>query len=646
MTAHNDDCSRLSVAMVRALLESDDPRQKLEAYALLSAECCASKAQQNRVGALLRERPPLVSQRRLLDVAFADLEATDRTVRIAATRLICQAAYENLPNQDSIAQLANGFSVGWVHVFAVPQCFQAQYAADCAAAGRTPSSRGLREFLRATVTNSYAPVYSHVSSYYSGGCRAFLPLTWQFPPAPSASTPPSQHSTSDGAVVPDPTCHLVGFYLVPRQAQLPEQDDFYSDTLLGAMDAGDVGLIQRVHRAFAVAAESPQSDGVSASGQGRVLKSALLRALQTDADLRWVLGANEEQEAAVSDAQVVESLWQYFDRQEEASHGTATSITATHSEDSTALVWSQVLAYCCMQINAQKLRAAFGAETFSVLVDMFRGLALSSTSPSLPSSVSYDPPVHSGTYVWEAALVGAILNHHALPDALKRHVASFQHGLYQSDLPRSGTKQPDLVDNDRVCLREPWRHLLPFRLDQIQPVSWCLFLTQWRVAADMFRSLENSQRRRTTVCSVPTIRRSMISMDAHTFIDLEDLRQELPNVARSERQQEGASTTLGAESATPRRTSEDSEVEPKGLLHDAASWNPSCLLRWRSQPGRQDAESSHAHYLRLFHRMQRSPSDLDKLSALQLQEKQAATAKLHESVAINKKRCVRSCRRR
>lgn len=603
----------------RGLLESDDVRQKLDAYALLSAKCCASKESQHAVGALLREKPSfaMMAARRLLDIVFEDLQASDKTIRVAAARLICQVAYENLVNQESVAQLANGFSVGWVHVFSIPHAFQAQYAADCMASSRPQTPRGLRDFLKSTVVNNYAAVYDHVSCYYSGGCRAFLPLAWQFP------------ASSAQEDIPDPASHLIGFYLVPRQTQFPEQDDFYSDELLGAMDADDVERIQSVHRSF-MALVAQRNEG----NDGKVLKSVLSRAFTSGKDVQWALGINDD--ASESICHSVESIFQYFVRER------AVSDHASDREDASVVTWNEVLVYCCMRINAEKLRATFSGETLAVLVHLFRQLSLNAVSALSDDSSSALRGVCSGTFVWEAALVGAIQNHPKLPDALKRHVASFRRGLYQKSDPRTSAYKSSHT-------REPWRHLLALRLDQIQPLSWCLFLTQWRVAADTFHALDNPQRRATTVCSVSNIRRSMVSMDPRSFQCLDELRQELPNICRSQRTIfEGAIPKISATISEDNDAGFENDVDRD--LHD--DWKKS-RGRYGSKdiPGgqAQNGESENgslAHYLKLFHRMQHSPSNLDKLSLQYLQEKQAAASKLHEAVANNKKRLADEAKRK
>ncbi|KAF1331346.1 hypothetical protein FI667_g4587, partial [Globisporangium splendens] len=259
----------------RVLLESQEIREKLEAYTLLSSRYCESKDAQNDVGVLLREKQAGDQTHRLLHTVFEDIQATDKTLRLAATRLICQMADENLLNQDSMIQLANGFSVGWIHIFSIPQSFCEKYEADCAASKRPQSARGFKEFLKTVVTQNYMSIYSHVSSYYSDGCRCFLPLLWHFPDTGTAT----REGEED---VADPASHLIGFYLVPRQAQFPEQDDYCSGELLGAMDAQDVERIHKWHGAFQTLAES---------NEGSVSKSVLYAMLTSGShgDFRWVL---------------------------------------------------------------------------------------------------------------------------------------------------------------------------------------------------------------------------------------------------------------------------------------------------------------------------------------------------------------------
>jgi hypothetical protein len=94
---------------------------------LYSLASFVNTSRSNRLSAFLRDG---FSGKRLLDGLLADLHTKDGTLRCAAARLVCQLAYENLVNQEAIAQLTtktNGFSLGWLHVFSVPPAYRTAY---------------------------------------------------------------------------------------------------------------------------------------------------------------------------------------------------------------------------------------------------------------------------------------------------------------------------------------------------------------------------------------------------------------------------------------------------------------------------------------------------------------------------------------
>uniref|UniRef100_K3WM06 Uncharacterized protein n=1 Tax=Globisporangium ultimum (strain ATCC 200006 / CBS 805.95 / DAOM BR144) TaxID=431595 RepID=K3WM06_GLOUD len=589
----------------RALLESQEIREKLEAYTLLSTKCCESKDAQNDVGVLLREKQRGNQTHRLLHIVFEDIEVTDKTLRLAATRLICQVAYENLLNQDSIMQLANGFSVGWIHIFSIPQSFRERYEADCTVSKWPQSARGFKEFLKTVVTQNYASIYNHVSSYYSDGCRCFLPLSWH--------SPDTGADTREGKEdVPDPASHLVGFYLVPRQAQFPEQDDFYNDELLGAMDADDADRIHRLHAAFQTLAES---------NEGSVSKSMLYAMLASGAhgDFRWVLQGDSDNGKESSSKPSVESIFQYFLC--EATQGGPNKRDAAAGPS--GITWNEVLVYCCMKSNVAKLQESFGVDAYATLLGMFQQLSLRATT-SATTAAGGACRVCSSMYVWEPVFVGAIRSNPTLPAMLKRHVACFQRGLYRNV---SNNSHPPF-------LKTPWWYLLRFRLDQIQPLSWCVFLTQWRVAAETYNaSLVAPPRRMTTACSVSSIRKSIVGMEPRSFKSITEFSQQLPGVCRFQRD---IREPIHESVATADDEAQCEDFGDHKLLE---------ALDVESQMAGA-SDGSLAHYLQLFRQMQNSVVDLDKLSLQQLREKQAATSKLHEAVANNKKRLADEAKRK
>lgn len=344
-------------------LESPDSRRRLETYALLAEQCSISKSHQNAVGDLLRQSKASDSSLRLLDGVVRDLQAKDSTLRVSATRLVCHAVYENLRMQEIVMQRPQhaGFSVGWVHVFSVPQRYKEQ---------QDTTKRGHQEFLRAIVREQYASVYDPVSRYYAADCRSFLPRWWQFP-APDDKF----QDAAEGDTVPDPQDHLVGFFLVPRQTQIPEATD---QDLVQALDESDVDHLRRLKELF---------DAVASSQT--VERNALVQTIETHkTELQWLLNALEP-EAVVQ--------------------------LIAGGRISSSIAWHQVLTHCCTQLHGAKLREVFGNPVYESLLSIFQRLAL-----------SCDPP-----FAWEPVLMGAVLSQQALPVKLKRHIRRLAQGRYR-----------------------------------------------------------------------------------------------------------------------------------------------------------------------------------------------------------------------
>ncbi|KAG6602947.1 Geranylgeranyl transferase type-2 subunit beta [Phytophthora cinnamomi] len=225
---------------VRRSLTSDDARLRLHTYSTLSEKCSESKETQKQVGQLFggprSGTVPRFAGSSLLNVLFDDLRSTDRTLRIAAARVLCLMAYENLTNQQLIirSQVGGdeemiGVTVGWVHAFFIPQSLRDRYEAHCEERGLFTTPIGLTEFVSNMIKDNYASAYTRIGRYYAGGCHEFLPLCWF-----QALVNDSSDAT-DMLDVPDPNENLVGFYLVPRQMQFPEQDDYFLQEILSSI---------------------------------------------------------------------------------------------------------------------------------------------------------------------------------------------------------------------------------------------------------------------------------------------------------------------------------------------------------------------------------------------------------------------------
>ncbi|GMF30613.1 unnamed protein product [Phytophthora fragariaefolia] len=320
---------------VRQGLTSDDARLRLHTYSTLSSKCSESKEAQKHVGMLFGSGAvSRFAGSSLLSVLFDDLRSTDRTLRIAAARVLCLMAYENLTNQQLIIRCQAdgdeemvGVTVGWVHAFFVPQTLRDRYEAQCEERGRFSTLVGLTEFVSSMIKDNYATVYSRIGHYYAGGCHDFLPLCWFHALVNDSS------ETTDMLDIPDPNENLIGFYLVPRQMQFPEQDDYFLQEIMSSIQT-EAGLtrLQQVHATFQQVAFRAPAKGANAAA----LKSAM-EGIQQRATTDLV----NIEEVSQQHANLLQWLGASLER---------------------TISWNELLTWCCTDTNANEMLKRFGAD--------------------------------------------------------------------------------------------------------------------------------------------------------------------------------------------------------------------------------------------------------------------------------------------
>ncbi|DAZ98372.1 TPA: hypothetical protein N0F65_000691 [Lagenidium giganteum] len=628
-------------ARARRSLASDNARARLNAYGLLSEKCTKSKELQNQIGALLREpiaaAPAAAAQatdatanasdrkKRLLEILFADLQSEDRTLRLASTRLICQVAYENLLNQDAFMQLSNGFSVGWMHVFAIPGRLRRAYEAQCAETQHAPSRQGLVSFLRQVVIKEYAPVYHAVSMYYASDCRGFLPLCWHYPPAMPAI------SIMEGTDLPDPAEHLVGFFLVPRQTQFPEHDEYFTEEMVQSMDKDDLRALQNVKTCFSAACASVDTNTNAAPEEAKptkpfeeryVDKIVLWATIKQHAQVQWLLEPIEG----------VASLFDFFiPRNEDNQSNPPTQPLAR-------LSWRQVLVYSCLWLNMKKLRPAMEQHGgYALLVKTFRA--------NLWNTRDRLEPLTAWSFVWEPVLIAHIQQQTEFSSDFKRVIGSTQRGLHRI--------RSDLHDSSNAAAnkeQEPvWQCLLRLRLEQIHPLSWAYFVAKWRRVDENQKAMKTQPDHVTTVCSIPHIRKSILDIHPRSFQNLDRLRDELPQICRSQSTLQMSARSLSVATNEPKEE-DGEEEEPEQDSPEGTETERIPPMRRRkttlSVKQQREADAAHAANLAMFHKMQESITAIDELTRQELELKQIAKRRILDLVADNKRRAAAAAARR
>uniref|UniRef100_H3GW68 Uncharacterized protein n=1 Tax=Phytophthora ramorum TaxID=164328 RepID=H3GW68_PHYRM len=316
--------------------------------------CSESKEAQKHVGQLFggprSGGVSCLAGSSLMKVLFDDLRSTDRTLRIAAARVLCLMAYENLTNQQLIIRSQAGgdeeqlgVTVGWVHAFAAPQSLRDRYEAHCEERGLFTTPSGLIEFVSNLIKDNYASVYNRIGRYYADGCREFVPLCWFHPLVNDSS------EATDMLDVPDPDENLVGFYLVPRQMQFPEQDGYFLQEILSSIRTeAELARLQQVQAAFQqVAFRAPNKEANAAA-----LKTALEgihNCMETSLD--------DEEEAFIVNQRHSNVLhW-------------------LNAAPERMITWNELLIWCCTDMNAEEMLKRFGVDACRAVDAAFRRLS-------------------------------------------------------------------------------------------------------------------------------------------------------------------------------------------------------------------------------------------------------------------------------
>ncbi|KAE9348779.1 hypothetical protein PF008_g7200 [Phytophthora fragariae] len=585
-------------------LTSDDVRTRLHTYSTLSAKCSESKETQKQVGQLFGgPRSGTVSRfagSSMLNVLFDDLRSSDRTLRIAATRVLCLMAYENLTNQQLIIRSQAGgdeemvgVTVGWVHAFFIPQSLRDRYEAQCEERGLFTTPIGLNEFVSNIIKDNYASAFTRIGRYYAGGCREFLPLCWF-----QALVNDSSEAT-DMLDVPDPNENLVGFYLVPRQMQFPEQDNYFLQEILSSIRTeAELSRLQRVHAAFQqVAFRSPAKE--ANAGALRTALEGVLKRVSTTLDSKEETFILNQQHA---------NLLHWLDASPERT-----------------VTWNELLVWCCTDMNADEMLKRFGADACRTVGEAFQRLTLGSEGLQRQKD-------QVKTFVWEPTLVGTLLNHPDLPEELKANIRSLS-STYASrlELPRRKTENITSSQSkttsglDDEALDRPWEYLLRLELAEIHPISWGVFLSKWRQGADTksdgddVQSYHQSERRHHSVheganSSVLIARKNALVTNHrifNSFRDLNQLRQQLPLI-----------------------TNRPSEIREE-TFEDLSTVDRLLNAKIRLS----DAEERELEENRkLFRRLQESSANLDEVTRQQLEERRFARCKAHERAAENREK--------
>ncbi|KAL3667099.1 hypothetical protein V7S43_008041 [Phytophthora oleae] len=578
---------------VRRGLASDEMRLRLHTYSTLSTKCSESKEMQKQVGQLFGgPRDGIMSRfatSSLLNVLFDDLRSTDRTLRVAAARVLCLMAYENLRNQQLIIQSQVngdeeqiGATVGWMHVFSIPPSLRDRYEAQCEERGLFTTPRGLMEFVSDVIKDNYASIYSRIGRYYAGGCREFLPLCWFHALVNDSSEP------TDLMDIPDPNENLLGVYLIPRQMQFPEQDDYFLQEILSSIRTeAELSRLQQVHTAF---------------------EKVAFRAKEGNA------------------AALKRSLEGVYNRSCEGEEGHSNVLHWLNASPERMVTWNELLIWCCTDMNAEEMLKRFGADVCRAVDAAFRRLTLGNEKVQLQ--------MHQATsYVWESTLVGALLEHRDLPEELKTNIRVLASGyVNQLDLSRrkieGNNPNNTSITSTNNSFERPWEYLLPLELTEIHPVSWSMFLSKWRQSVDLKPDEEThiyhqSERRHHSVGehSHPSVliarKNALVSIANnprifHSFRDLNQLRQQLPLIANRP-----SEVTKEVVESVPMSNRLRSITESQFTAEE-----------------QRDLDEKR----KLFRKLQRSSIELDEVTRQQLEQKREERYKAHKKAAENREK--------
>lgn len=603
----------------RSLVGSAHVRDRIEAYALLSDKCAESKHMQLCVGAFLREVQDdhsANSASPLLDRVVCDVQAPDRTLRVAAARVLCRVAYESLQDQEAIIKcqqaLADdrdstdrwlGVTVGWLHVLAVPDAVRRRFQGEEAMSSPTAHKR-LATFVRRLVVANYARVYHLVSRYYAAHCHSFLPVCWRIPvhKCEREHNELGELEQTDDCMdddVPDPSENLIAFFLAPRRVQFPEPD--------------------------------------------AVLADEMLRSLATPDEVTKVMAAQQlfdRMRTSGCEPDCTELAWLFEGR---TSAGSTTWTSCNH-----------LLVECCARLNEGYLAAQHGAATLELLRSIFRVAALQHASGSTLTPPDLDVSVTSAFagndlggnldesfFAWEPVLIGAILEHPALTPSMKRQLGHLQpphqdvlDTCAACQLPRPPNRVA-LVPMGSSISAQPWRHIVSVSVAHISPITWRMFLAKWRTLNDEYPLQDSSAPGEprpsvSAVCSVASMRKSIQATNPRTYRNLEQFRDQLPSLFKSQR-------TLGR--------SIDASSSAKEVRVCRCVEPPAPDLSYGNEASDEEAGSDcdplDSMDPSASHRIKKSSrSELDAMSRQRMQQRRAKQASRHATNVAKQRQLV------
>ncbi|GMF42104.1 unnamed protein product [Phytophthora fragariaefolia] len=449
------------------------------------------------------------------------------------------------------------------------------------------------------IKDNYATVYSRIGHYYAGGCHDFLPLCWFHALVNDSS------ETTDMLDIPDPNENLIGFYLVPRQMQFPEQDDYFLQEIVSSIQTeAELTRLQQVHAAFQQVAFRAPAKGANAAA----LKSAM-EGIQQRATTDLV----NIEEVSQQHANLLQWLGASLER---------------------TISWNELLTWCCTDMNANEMLNRFGADACRAVEIAFQKLAIGIKDIQYPKD-------HVKTYVWEPGLVGTILSHPHLPGELKENIQRLSATYFtRLELPwrkmeatspanNASKVSNSLFDLNDGALSRPWEHLLRLELPEIHLISWSVFLSKWRQSADSkckaydVQVYHQNERRHNSVNervnpSVLVARKNALATMTpnhrifHSFRDLNQLRQQLPLIA-----------------------SRSSDIEESFELPPSTDR----LFTVKSRLSEIE-ELELTENRKIFRSLQQSPTNLDELTKQLLEQKRVARCNAHERAAENRKKAA------
>lgn len=553
------------------LLLSEQARDHIEAYTLLCAKCDESKHSQRSVGVFLRTRKTTGNeaghinassqeQHMIFTRVFNDLRASDRTVRIGAARLLCLVAYESMQGQEAIIA-----------------CQQ----------GTTTSKGATQSWFGATIGWLY--IFSVPESIF----HRYQARTGQGKGASDENLFVRRMVAANYASA---YTTISQYYTSKCQMALPlswsaSENDIGSTAATNAFFAGDVSDPNEHILGFYLAPREkhfPEPDAA---------------------------GANE----------FAQSLPAPEDRSELASvlHKSTLSQANSSSDQSNQLVAT------CEGIHLKSLTSRYGAEAIQRVHLIFDSVALEVKDDLENSTACVPHDLKTGQiepFAWEPVLIGTIQRDPSIPAAIKlplQRLQPSQQTPFEVCAMCSNFIRPDQAVA-RFKTSEHWRFIVTVLPQDIYPISWRHFLAKWRHVVDDFASQNThsvGDRRLSSggICSISSIRKSILATDASSYHSLDQLRNDLPGIFRSQRALNRAANAIN-------NASRGDSVESLGSLTEIqycqCPTDPDTPVDGDTNGGDSDCDEVLSPNLRQVRQMNAmSASGLDSTSRLRLRER-------------------------